>query len=264
MAQRLNDKHADNRQHSGFNNSINKVWTTDSGDHLDAGSYEDDNNDCNHNNSIDTVSISIGLSSPVEGKQGMDHCTPSNSLYNRASSTSSKIPKMSGGGRKPRNTADRPVVRRSYNQGHNQQHRVEANQRFWRNNLHSAKVTATLATRWIVSLLNILLDTIKASAESRRLPSLTILDHLPVFQSVQGSYIRKPLHRQRCSPDNLMDEEEAIKRRSIPQTSIQEILDEIHLHRESYNKQVTPRILYSNPQNNIKNKKVMYVDLTSP
>ena len=268
MDQRLTDKNVDHRQHSGFNNCITKVGTTHVSDHLDACSHEDDNIDCSHNNSIDTVSISFGLSSTVEGKQGLDHCDSSNPLYNRASSTSSyKIPKKSGGGRKPRNPANtitRPVDRRSYNQGHNQQHRIDPHQHFWRNNLQAAQTTVTLANRWIVSLMNILLDTIKASAESRRLPSLLFLEHLPVFLGVQDSFIRKPLHRQRCSPDKLMDEEEAIKRRGITQTSIQQILDELCLHRDSYNKQVTPRTKYSNPQNNIKNKKVMYVDLTSP
>ena len=269
MDQRLDDKNVNHRKHTGFNNCITKVGTTHVSDNLDVSPHENDNSDCSHHNSVDTLSINIGLSSPAESKQGLDHCSSSNPLYNHSSSTSSyKIPKRSGGGRKPRTPADnipRPVDRRSYNQGQNQQHRLDPHQRFWRNNLESAQTTVTLANRWIVSLLHILLDTIKASAESRRIPSLLSLEYLPVFLGVQGSYIRRPVHRQRCSPDNLMDEEEAIKRRrGIAQTSIRGILDELHLHRESYNKQVTPRTQYSNPQKNIKNKKVMYVDLTSP
>ena len=262
MDQRLTDKNVDHRKHSGSNNCITKVGTTHVSDNLDVGPHEDDNIDCSHNHSVDTLSISIGLSSPGESKQGLDSCSSSNPLYNRSSSTSYKIPKRSGGERKPRTPADtirRPVDRRSYNQGHNQQHRLDPHQRFWRNNLQSAQTTVTLANRWIVSLLHILLDTIKASAESRRIPSLHSLEYLPVFVGVQGSYIRRPVHRQRCSPDNLIDEEEVIKKRGgIAQTSIRGILDELHLHRETYNKKVTPRT------QNSKNKKVMYVNLTSP
>ena len=263
MDQRLDDKNVNHRQHTGFNNCITKVGTTHVSDNLDVSPHENDNSDCSHLNSVDTLSINIGLSSPAESKQGLDHCSSSNPLYNRSSSTSSyKIPKRSGGGRKPRTPADnipRPVDRRSYNQGQNQQHRLDPHQGFWRNNLESAQTTVTLANRWIVSLLHILLDTIKASAESRRIPSLHSLEYLPVFVGVQGSYIRRPVHRQRCSPDNLIDEEEVIKKRGgIAQTSIRGILDELHLHRETYNKKVTPRT------QNSKNKKVMYVNLTSP
>ena len=72
MDQRLDDKNVNHRQHTGFNNCITKVVTTHVSDSLDVSPHENDNSDCSHHNSVDTLSINIGLSSPAESKPSLE------------------------------------------------------------------------------------------------------------------------------------------------------------------------------------------------
>ena len=206
----------------------------------------------------------------------VDHrpkCHPQN---NWSSTYSCHMTGRSAGRRKfiaTPNKVPRPLVRRSFHRTPSQQDRQDP-QFFWRNNLKSAQTTVTLANRWIVNLLHILLETVRAAAASRRLPNLHFLEYLPVFQSIQGPYIRKPLYRQNCFPGRMKDEEDAMKKKQgVTQSSIKELLEELTLLRNIYNKQatpeVTPRIRDSNPPDNNKrvsyvDRKVMYIDLASP
>ena len=109
--------------------------------------------------------------------------------------------------------------------------------------------------------MHFLLEMVKAVVKSRKIPSLDLLEHIPVFPKVQDSFIKKPLHRYKCTPANLKAEEEIIRREGFNQASIQELLDEIQLHRDLYNKDLTPRYQQSC---RISYKEPLFVDLTSP
>ena len=199
--------------------------------------------------------------------------------YNLPSTSSSNMSKRTTEERKNRAPVEmipRPVIRRSLDRNPSHQDRYCPHQFFWKKNLNSAQTTVMLANRWIVNLLHILLETVRASAASKTLPNLHFLEYLPVFQSVPGTCIRRPLYRQKCSPDKMKDEENAMERKQgVTQSSIKELLEELNLLRDIYNKQanprtqVTPRTRHSNlPGNNKKvryvKKKVMYIDLASP
>ena len=274
MDKRLTD--AQHRSYAWPNNRVTEAGTNHSDGSMDTGTLQNDNSDWYHHNNFDSLSSTIGLPCPVQGQFWLDQHAPRQPLYNRStSSSSSRRTAGEGTSRAPADTAPtvpRPFTWRSYNRNPNQQTRQSPQQLFWRNNLQSAQTTVTLANRWIVHLLHILLETVRASAASAKLPDIHLLHHLPVFQSVQGLYIRKPLFRQKCSPDNMKDEEEALKqKKGVTQTSIKEVLEEINLLRDIYNKQVTtrpqgtPRPRQSNPPfNNNNSKKATYMDKTSP
>ena len=260
MNQNLSKKNVDHRQKSRFGNSHIKTRTANNSNHMDLGSHEVDNpysSDC-HNS--DYVSINVRSSYPAQRKQRVDDSVPRSPLYSRTSSTQ-KRPAGDKTHRTPAITTPRPrPVLRGFNRNTNLQNKWNP-QQYWRNNLQAANLIVNLSNRWMVILMHFLLEMVKAVVKSKKIPSLELLEHIPVFPKVQDSFIKKPLHRHKCTPANLKAEREVIRREGLTQDSILEILDEIQLYRDLYNKNLTPRYQQSC---SISHKEPLFVDLTSP
>ena len=260
MNQNINKRYVDHRQKSRISNSLNETRTANNSNHMDLGTYEVDNHHSSDYNNSDHVSINVGSSYPAQRKQRMDDSVPRHPLYSRTSSTQ-KRPAGDKTHRASAITTPRPrPVLREFNRNTNLQNKWNP-QQYWRNNLQAAELIVNLTNRWMVILLHFLLEIVKAVVKSRRIPSLELLELIPVFSKVQYSFIKKPLHRKKCTPANLIAEEEAIRREGFHQTSIQEILDEIQLYRGLYNEDLTPRYQQSHSSSH---NKPIFVDLTSP
>ena len=260
MNQNINKRYVDHRQKSRISNSLNETRTANNSNHMDLGTYEVDNHHSSDHNNSDHVSINVGSSYSAQRKQRVDDSVPCSPLYSRTPSTQRR-PAPDKTHRTPAITIPRPrPVLRGFNSNTNLQNKWNP-QQYWRNNLQAAELIVNLTNRWMVILLHFLLEIVKAVVKSRRIPSLELLELIPVFSKVQYSFIKKPLHRKKCTPANLIAEEEAIRREGFHQTSIQEILDEIQLYRGLYNKDLNPR--YQQSHSNSHNKPI-FVDLTSP
>ena len=260
MNQNLSKKNVDHRQKSRFGNSFIETRSANYSNHMDLGAYEVDNLHSSDHNNSDHVSINVGSSYPTQRKQRMDDSVPRSPLYSRTPSTQ-KRPTGDRTDTTPAITIPRPrPVLRGFNRNTNPQNKWNP-QQYWRNNLQAANLIVNLSNRWMVILMHFLLEMVKAVVKSRKIPSLELLEHIPVFPKVQDSFIKKPLHRHKCTPANLKAEREVIRREGFTQDSIQEILDEIQLYRDLYNKNLTPRYQQSC---SISYKEPLFVDLTSP
>ena len=120
-----------------------------------------------------------------------------------------------------------------------------SNQRQPEKNLQAAKSIIIETNWWMVRLLHTLRDTVKASSASQRLPSLSFLNQLPVFTDVQRTWILDPLGT-RSSRSDMMEHEI----RSQTQSSIQALIDELYVHRDTYHQNVTPELSLENTSSN--------------
>ena len=260
MNQNINKRYVDHRQKSRISNNLNETRTANNSNHMDLGTYEVDNHHSSDYNNSDHVSINVGSSYPAQRKQWVNDSVPRRPLYSRTSSTQ-KRPAGDKTHRTPAITTPRPrPVLRGFNRNTNVQNKWNP-QQYWRNNLQAASLIVNLSNRWMVILMHFLLEMVKAVVKSKKIPSLELLEHIPVFPKVQDSFIKKPLHRHKCTPANLIAEEEVIRREGFTQTSIQELLDEIQLYRDLYNKDLTQRHQQSHISSH---NKPIFVDLTSP
>ena len=260
MNQNLSKKNVDHRQKSRFGNSFIETRTTNNSNNMDLGSNEVDNLYSSGCHNSDYVSINVGSSYPAQRKQRVDDSVPRSPLYSRTPSTQRR-PAPDKTHRTPAITIPRPrPVLRGFNRNTNVQNKWNP-QQYWRNNLQAASLIVNLSNRWMVILMHFLLEMVKAVVKSKKIPSLELLEHIPVFPKVQDSFIKKPLHRHKCTPANLIAEEEVIRKEGFTQTSIEEILDEIQLYRDLYNKDLTQRHQQSHSSSN---NKPIFVDLTSP
>ena len=106
-------------------------------------------------------------------------------------------------------------------------------------NLQAAQIIINESNQWMVRLLNVLLNTVKACSVSQRLPSMEFLSQLPVFIDIDGSQVKKPGDRQECSRIDKMAEENVIKDECLIHNSIQDLLENSLLDSQS-SKQSSP------------------------
>ena len=118
------------------------------------------------------------------------------------------------------------------------------NQKHCLYNLQAAQIIINESNQWMVRLLNVLLNTVKACSMSQRLPSMEFLSQLPVFIDIDGSQVKKPGDRQKWSRIDKMAEENVIKNECVIHNSIQDLLEDLHSHRDSYHQNMIPEISF--------------------